>query len=100
MLQRPTSARARWWMPMAEPLLVVEELEVRYGTVAAVRDLSFELGAGEIVGVIGPNGAGKSTTLRTIMGIVSPHRGEIRLAGVPVQGRAPEAIARAGIALV
>ena len=85
---------------MAEPLLVVEGLDVRYGTVAAVRDLSFDLDAGEIVGVIGPNGAGKSTTLRTIMGLVTPHRGEIRLAGVPVHGRAPERVARAGIALV
>jgi branched-chain amino acid transport system ATP-binding protein len=85
---------------MADALLEVEGLEVRHGPVAAVRDLSFELARGEIVGVIGPNGAGKSTTLRSIMGILPPHRGDVRLHGRSVRGRSPEDIARAGIALV
>jgi branched-chain amino acid transport system ATP-binding protein len=85
---------------MPEPLLAVDELEVRYGGVAAVRDLSLEVGEGEIVGLIGPNGAGKSTTLHAIMGIAPVHGGDIRLAGSSLVGRRPEHIARAGLALV
>ena len=82
------------------PLLEVEALEVRYGAVPAVRDLSFEVGEGEIVGLIGPNGAGKTTTLLAIMGGLPVSSGDLRLAGRSLRGRAPEAIARAGVALV
>ena len=81
-------------------LLEVQELEVRYGAVPAVRELSLEVGEGEIVGLIGPNGAGKSTTLNAIMGLVGTQRGDIRFAGRSVRGWKPEAISRAGIALV
>ena len=80
--------------------LEVDELEVRYGAVAAVRRLSLRVNPGEIVGLIGPNGAGKSTTLHAIMGLVPVHGGEIRLAGSSIRGRRPESLARAGIALV
>jgi branched-chain amino acid transport system ATP-binding protein len=80
--------------------LQVDELEVRYGGVAAVRRLSLRVNPGEIVGLIGPNGAGKSTTLHAIMGLVPVHGGEIRLAGSSIRGRRPESLARAGIALV
>jgi branched-chain amino acid transport system ATP-binding protein len=73
---------------------------VRYGAVAAVRNVSLRVGKGEIVGLIGPNGAGKSTTLHAIMGVVPAHAGEVRLDGRPLRGKAPEAIARAGVALV
>jgi branched-chain amino acid transport system ATP-binding protein len=55
---------------------------------------------GELVGLIGPNGAGKSTTLHAVMGVVPISGGEILVDGVPVAGRAPEAIARFGLALV
>jgi branched-chain amino acid transport system ATP-binding protein len=85
---------------MAETMLEVERLDVRYGGVAAVRDVSFEVARGEIVGLIGPNGAGKSSTLHAIVGLVAPHDGDVRLAGRSLRGRAPEAIARSGIALV
>ena len=84
----------------AAPMLAVDGLVVRYGGVTAVRGLDLELHPGEIVGLIGPNGAGKSTTLHAIMGAVPTHGGEIRLAGASLRGRAPEAIARSGIALV
>jgi branched-chain amino acid transport system ATP-binding protein len=80
-------------------MLDVSGLEVRYGSVAAVRDLTLRVGKGEIVGLIGPNGAGKSTTLHAITGLVPAHRGEVELDGRSILGRAPEAIARAGIAL-
>ena len=81
-------------------VLELDDVEVRYGAVAAVRGLSLRLERGEIVGLIGPNGAGKSTTLHAIMGLVPVHRGEVRLAGRSIRGRAPEQVARAGIALV
>jgi branched-chain amino acid transport system ATP-binding protein len=85
---------------MAEPALTVEGLEVRYGAVIAVRGVSFEVAKGEIVGLIGPNGAGKSTTLHAIMGLVPARSGAVKLAGTPVLGRSPEAIAKAGVGIV
>lgn len=85
---------------MAEPALELEQLEVAYDGVPAVRGLSLSVDRGEIVGVIGPNGAGKSTTLHAIMGVVRPAAGDVRLSGRSIRGRAPERIARAGIALV
>jgi len=87
-------------VPPPELMLEVSGLEVRYGTVPAVRDLDLSLGRGEIVGLIGPNGAGKSTTLHAIMGAVRPSAGDIRLAGSSIRGRAPEQVVRAGVALV
>jgi branched-chain amino acid transport system ATP-binding protein len=88
-------------MQMAEPAaLSVSDLEVRYGAVPAVRNVSFDVGKGEIVGLIGPNGAGKSTTLHAIMGLVRAQSGSVLVDGAPVLGRAPESIAHRGVALV
>src|SRR5881397_1605758 len=81
-------------------MLELDGLEVRYGSVPAVRGLTLRVERGEIVGLIGPNGAGKSTTLHAIMGVVSVHAGDVRLAGASIRGRSPESVARAGIALV
>ena len=80
--------------------LELRDLDVAYGGVAAVRGLSLSVAPGEIVGLIGPNGAGKSTTLHAIMGLVPARRGEIRLGARSLRGRAPESIARSGVALV
>jgi branched-chain amino acid transport system ATP-binding protein len=85
---------------LAEPLLAVDGLEVRYGAVPAVRELSFDVGRGEIVGLIGPNGAGKTTTLHAIMGVVPIAVGDIRYDGSSLRGRSTEAIARSGVTLV
>jgi branched-chain amino acid transport system ATP-binding protein len=85
---------------MADPALAVQGLEVRYGAVTAVRDVSLEVAKGEIVGLIGPNGAGKSTTLHAIMGLVPARSGTVKLAGTPVLGRSPERIAKAGVGIV
>jgi branched-chain amino acid transport system ATP-binding protein len=86
---------------MAEaPALSVRDLEVRYGAVPAVRDLSLDVGKGEIVGLIGPNGAGKSTTLHAIMGLLPARNGTVSLDGESVLGRSPESIAKRGMALV
>jgi len=81
-------------------LLELDALDVRYGRVPAVRSLTLEVAAGEIVGLIGPNGAGKSTTLHAIAGLVPPAAGDVRLSGRSLLGQRPEAIARSGIALV
>jgi branched-chain amino acid transport system ATP-binding protein len=80
--------------------LVVDALEVRYGNVRAVRGLSLEVRPGEIVGLIGANGAGKSSTLHAIMGAVPASGGAVRLGSTSLLGRSPEAVARAGVALV
>jgi branched-chain amino acid transport system ATP-binding protein len=85
---------------MADPALELAALEVRYGAVAAVRDVSLSVEKGEIVGLIGPNGAGKSTTLHAITGLVPAHAGDVRLGGRSILGRPPEAIAHDGVALV
>jgi branched-chain amino acid transport system ATP-binding protein len=81
-------------------VLELRNLDVAYGSVPAVRGLNLEVGHGELVGLIGPNGAGKSTTLHAIMGLVPPAAGDVLFAGQSVRGRAPETVARAGIALV
>jgi branched-chain amino acid transport system ATP-binding protein len=84
---------------MSERVLELREVEVRYGRLPAVRNLSITLDRGEIVGLIGPNGAGKSTTLHAIMGLVPLASGAIELHGAPLRGQ-PEDRARGGIGLV
>jgi branched-chain amino acid transport system ATP-binding protein len=79
--------------------LTIEDLDVRYGGVHAVRGLSLEVAGGEIVGLIGPNGAGKSSTLHAIMGLTRA-TGSVRLGDRELLGARPEDVARAGVALV
>ena len=87
-------------MSSEAPMLALQDLDVSYGGVAAVRGLSLEVRRGEIVGLIGPNGAGKSSTLHAVMGLVPPRGGNILLAGTSLVGRSPEAVAQSGVALV
>jgi len=81
-------------------LLTVDNLNVYYGGVHALRGVSFTVGKGEIVSLIGANGAGKSTTLRALSGVVRPASGSIVHDGKPIGGLAPHRIARLGIAHV
>lgn len=81
-------------------LLTVENLQVSYGGVAAVRGLSLAVNEGEVVSILGPNGAGKSTTLAAIAGGVIPRAGRITYAERGITGMRPEEIARAGVSLV
>lgn len=81
-------------------MLGVEGLTTRYGSIAALRDASLHVGAGEIVGVIGPNGAGKSTLLNSVVGLLKPARGRIRFEGRDVTGWPPDRMLRLGVALV
>lgn len=82
------------------PLLGVNGISVFYGASQILFDLSLTVEQGQIVALIGRNGAGKSTTFKAVAGIAPPKRGEIRLAGEPIQGRPPNRIARAGIGYV
>jgi branched-chain amino acid transport system ATP-binding protein len=83
-------------------LLVVEDLRVRYGKVAAVRDVSLTCGTGELVALLGPNGAGKSSTLLGISGGLESGTvsGVVSLDDRPLQGLTPEEVSRAGVVLV
>ena len=61
-------------------MIEVAGLSKTYGDFAAVRDLSFSVRPGEVLGLVGPNGAGKTTTLRCIAGIIPPTSGSVRIA--------------------
>ncbi|HEV2750660.1 MAG TPA: ABC transporter ATP-binding protein [Gemmatimonadales bacterium] len=62
-------------------MIEVAGLTKLYGTLEAVRDLSFRVAPGEVLGLVGPNGAGKTTTLRSIVGIIRPTAGSVRVGG-------------------
>jgi branched-chain amino acid transport system ATP-binding protein len=79
-------------------LLEVADLRKRFGGVQAVAGVSFEMTAGEIVGLIGPNGAGKTTLFHLISGFVAPDQGEVRFEGATTRGLRPHEICRRGLA--
>lgn len=81
-----------------KPLLKVEKLTKHFGGVVAVHDVSFELRAGELLGIIGPNGAGKTTLVNLITGFVKPDSGEVLYGGKAITGKMPYTIAGYGIA--
>jgi branched-chain amino acid transport system ATP-binding protein len=81
-------------------MLAVKDLRVRYGTVEAVKGISFEVGAGAIISLIGANGAGKTTSLRALTGLVRPSGGDVRFEETSLIGLAPHDIVRLGIAHV
>ncbi len=68
--------------------LVAEDLHKRYGAIAAVAGVSFEVAPGAILGLLGPNGAGKSTTISMLAGLVRPDRGTVRISGAALRGDA------------
>jgi len=72
-------------------MIEVENLTKDYGTVVAVRGLSFSVGKGEIVGFLGPNGAGKSTTMRILVGYLGATSGSVRIAGHDIASESLEA---------
>jgi len=81
-------------------MLEVRDLRKAFAGFVAVGGVSLSVETRQIAAVIGPNGAGKSTLLRTIFGLIKPHRGYIRLAGAPINGREPAAIKALGIGYV
>jgi branched-chain amino acid transport system ATP-binding protein len=78
-------------------LLSVENINVAYGDVQIINDLSLTVNEGEVVSIIGGNGAGKSTLLKAISGLVPPSSGTIRFRGEAVQALPPEKIVERGI---
>ena len=81
-------------------MLEAAGLTTRYGSIAALRHASLSVGSGEIVGLVGPNGAGKTTLLNTLAGLLKPASGRVVLDGIDVTGSSPDAMLRAGVALV
>jgi branched-chain amino acid transport system ATP-binding protein len=79
------------------PLLDVRDITVKYGQIAAVRNLSLAVYPGELVALLGANGAGKTTTLRAISGLLRPKPGAISFNGQRIDQRSPERIAHLGI---
>ncbi|MBC8042025.1 MAG: ABC transporter ATP-binding protein [Rhizobacter sp.] len=78
-------------------MLKVENLEVCYGPISALRKISFAVSKGAIVTLIGSNGAGKTTTLRTISGLLKPKSGTIEFDGKPIGGMPPHEIVARGL---
>jgi ABC-2 type transport system ATP-binding protein len=87
-------------IPAQECVLEVEGLSKRYGGKAAVRDVSFFVRRGEIVGLLGPNGAGKTTTINMVLGVLEPGAGTVRIAGIDVARRRTLALGRCNFAAV
>src|SRR5262249_21597878 len=81
-------------------MLELDRIEVRYGAIVALHDVSLAVAEGELVALIGANGAGKTTTLSTIAGVLRPQRGRIKFLGQDSTGLPPEAMVRRGIAMV
>jgi len=81
-------------------MLEVQQLQVYYGDVQALWDVSFDVRPGEIVTLVGSNGAGKSTTLKTISGLLRPAAGHVRLEGQDIAALPPHAIVARGIAQI
>jgi len=82
---------------VSAPLLEVRGIDVFYGDVQVLWDVSFSVAPGEVVALIGANGAGKSTALRTVSGLLRPRRGEIRYRGEPLAGVEPFRLVEVGL---
>ena len=81
-------------------MLAVRNLQASYGAAQVLFDISFDIGSGEVVTLLGRNGMGKTTTVKSIMGLLPPHGGEVRFDGAPVTGLPPFRVAKHGIGLV
>ncbi|MDE2615263.1 MAG: ATP-binding cassette domain-containing protein, partial [Burkholderiales bacterium] len=84
----------------SEILLQVSGLKVAYGGIQAVKGVSFEVRAGELVSLIGANGAGKTTTLKAITGTQPVADGGIEFLGRPIKGQGPWDLVRQGLVMV
>src|ERR1039457_952701 len=82
---------------MSAALLEIEGLTKSFGGVNAVRECTFSVSEGQVIGLIGPNGAGKSTVVDLVSGFGQPDSGSIRFAGEPLIGKRPDVISRLGL---
>src|SRR5215471_2482069 len=82
----------------APPLLVTEDLTIRFGGLTALNHVNFALAAGEIRAIIGPNGAGKSTFFNCLTGVLRPSSGRVLFNGDDIAGLSPDRISQRGVA--
>ena len=85
---------------MGDRILHVEDINVYYGAIHAIKDVSFEVSEGEIVALIGANGAGKSTTLKTLSGLLRSATGAIEFMGESIMHAQPDRLVAKGLAHV
>jgi branched-chain amino acid transport system ATP-binding protein len=81
-------------------LLEIENLHVSYGAIVALRGISFQVQAGQVVSLIGANGAGKSTTINTLSGLIKPRKGAVRFDGHDLAGWRADRVVRQGLVQV
>lgn len=84
----------------ASPILELRHVRAGYGAIEVLHDVSFTVGAGQVVALLGPNGAGKSTTIKVVSGLVRPTSGQLVVAGRDVTGASADALCRAGICTI
>lgn len=82
---------------MSSPVLSIRNIEKRFGGIHAVRDVSFDVNQGEILGLIGPNGSGKSTLFNCILGQLQPNGGEVQVNGKNVSGMRASDLSKLGV---
>jgi branched-chain amino acid transport system ATP-binding protein len=85
---------------MAAALLAVQEVHAGYGRIPILQGVSLVVSSGEVISIIGPNGAGKSTTLKVIVGLLRPERGDVVYDGGRITGLRPDQVLRRGLAYV
>jgi ABC-2 type transport system ATP-binding protein len=100
MREPPPPAGAAAADAAADPVLTVRELCKSYGALVAVERVSFRIGRREIVGLLGPNGAGKTTIINTILGVLAPSSGSIRIGRFDVARQRSQALSRTNFAAV
>lgn len=89
--------------PVGSPVQAVlqfDRVRAGYGTTTVLREVSFQVGAGQVVALLGPNGAGKTTVLRTASGLIRPTAGRVRLDDIDVSRQAPHRRAARGLCLI
>lgn len=82
---------------MTSPVLSIRNIDKRFGGIHAVRDVSFDVNQGDILGLIGPNGSGKSTLFNCILGQLQPNAGEVRVNGKNVSGMRASELNKLGV---
>jgi branched-chain amino acid transport system ATP-binding protein len=82
------------------PLLQLKDVDTNYGPVEVLRNVTIEINQGEVVCLLGPNAAGKTTTLKTILGMVAPVKGQIVLDGKRIDGKETQEIVARGVTMV